>query len=91
MADDTVKRIIEIICDVKDGELSPEDVTPDKSFTKDLNFDSLDLANLVMKLEEAFEKEGIDEIPPEESDKLQTVGEAIAYIESRLSKTNTVG
>jgi len=54
-----------------------EKVTPDASFVEDLGADSLDTVELVMAFEEEF---GI-EIPDEDAEKLQTVGDAIAYIQ----------
>ena len=57
--------------------LSPEQVTPNVSFTEDLQADSLDVVELMMELEEEFEIE----IPDEDFDKIKTVGDAIRYIE----------
>ena len=54
-----------------------EKVTPDASFVEDLGADSLDTVELVMAFEEEF---GI-EIPDEDAEKLQTVGDAIGYIQ----------
>ena len=51
-----------------------EKVTPEASFVEDLGADSLDTVELVMAFEEEF---GI-EIPDEDAEKLQTVGDAIA-------------
>jgi acyl carrier protein len=53
-----------------------EKVTPEASFVDDLGADSLDTVELVMAFEEEF---GI-EIPDEDAEKLQTVGDAIDYI-----------
>ena len=53
-----------------------EKVTPEASFVEDLGADSLDTVELVMAFEEEF---GI-EIPDEDAEKLQTVGDAIDYI-----------
>ena len=58
-----------------------EEVTLDASFTDDLGADSLDIVELVMAFEEEF---GI-EIPDEDAEKLQTVGDAISYIEKNQS------
>jgi acyl carrier protein len=56
-----------------------EKVTREASFVDDLGADSLDTVELVMAFEEEF---GI-EIPDEDAEKLQTVGDAIGYIEQR--------
>jgi acyl carrier protein len=53
-----------------------EEVTPDASFVDDLGADSLDTVELVMALEEAFDIE----IPDEEAEKIQSVGQAVEYI-----------
>ncbi|MBW3627791.1 MAG: acyl carrier protein [Gemmatimonadetes bacterium] len=54
-----------------------EKVTASASFVEDLGADSLDTVELVMAFEEEF---GI-EIPDEDAEKLQTVGDAINYIQ----------
>jgi len=55
-----------------------EEVTPEKSFTKDLGADSLDTVELIMEFEKEF---GIS-IPDDQAEKISTVGDAIAYIEN---------
>jgi acyl carrier protein len=52
-------------------------VTSEASFVEDLGADSLDTVELVM----AFEEEFGMEIPDEDAEQLQTVGDAIKYIE----------
>ena len=52
------------------------------SFVEDLGADSLDIVELVMAFEEAFE---ID-IPDEDAEKIRTVKDAIDYIERRIKK-----
>ena len=54
-----------------------EKVTTSASFVEDLGADSLDTVELVMAFEEEF---GI-EIPDEDAEKLQTVGDAVNYIQ----------
>jgi acyl carrier protein len=49
------------------------------SFVDDLGADSLDIVELVMAFEEAFELE----IPDEDAEKIATVGDAVTYIESK--------
>jgi acyl carrier protein len=60
--------------------VSADEVVPEASFVDDLGADSLDLVELIMVLEEAFERE----IPDEDAEKLQTVGDAINYIKSGM-------
>lgn len=55
-------------------------VTPEASFINDLGADSLDTVELVMKFEEEFDIK----IPDEDAEKIQTVGNAIEYINSKL-------
>ncbi len=57
--------------------VKPEQVTPEAKFIEDLGADSLDTVELVM----AFEEEFGQEIPDEEAEKLQTVGDVIKYLE----------
>jgi len=61
--------------------VDPDEVTPEASFIEDLGADSLDTVELVMALEEEF---GI-EIPDEDAEKIQTVGDAIEYIQKHLN------
>ena len=72
-------KITEII--VEQLGVKAEEVTPEASFVDDLGADSLDTVELVMALEEEF---GI-EIPDEDAEKIQTVGDAIKYIEEKCS------
>jgi acyl carrier protein len=58
-----------------------EKVTNEASFVDDLGADSLDTVELVMAFEEEF---GI-EIPDEDAEKLQTVGDAVGYIKQHQS------
>jgi len=57
-------------------------ITSDASFVKDLGIDSLDYAELVMEFEQAFDIK----IPDDDAEKMQTIGQAIAYIESKIKK-----
>ena len=59
------------------GVKSP-DVADDASFVDDLGADSLDTVELVMKFEEDFDIE----IPDEDAEKIQTVQDAINYIQT---------
>jgi acyl carrier protein len=72
---DRVKKIIIDKLGVDEGQ-----VTPAASFTGDLNADSLDTVELIME----FEKEFDLSIPDEQAEKIQTVGDAITYLESQV-------
>jgi len=61
-----------------------ENVTETASFVDDLGADSLDTVELVMALEEEF---GI-EIPDEDAEKMSNVGEAVRYIEEKVTKAS---
>ena len=58
------------------------DVKNDSSFVNDLGADSLDTVELVM----AFEEEFSVEVPDEDAEKLQTVGDVVKYIEEKTQK-----
>jgi acyl carrier protein len=81
MADKSVAdRVKEII--VEQLGVNPDQVTPEAKFIEDLGADSLDTVELVM----AFEEEFGAEIPDEDAEKLQTVGDVVKYIEERGEK-----
>jgi len=72
--EDRVKQII-----VDQLGVDAAEVTEEASFIDDLGADSLDTVELVMAFEEAF---GI-EIPDDQAEKLQTVGDALKYLRSK--------
>lgn len=57
-------------------------ITPDASFVRDLGIDSLDYAELVMEFEQTFDIR----IPDDDAEKMQTIGQAVAYIEGKIKK-----
>jgi acyl carrier protein len=59
--------------------VSKEEIVPEASFIDDLGADSLDIVELVMAIEEKFDIE----IPDDDAEKLQTIGDAFAYIRER--------
>jgi acyl carrier protein len=72
-------RVKEII--VEQLGVDPAEVVAEASFVNDLGADSLDTVELVM----AFEEEFSIEIPDEEAEKIQTVGNAIDYIKTHVA------
>ncbi len=76
----TEQRVKNII--VEQLGVKPEQVTPEAKFIEDLGADSLDTVELVMALEEEFG----NEIPDEQAEKLQSVGDVIKYIEELQEK-----
>ncbi len=72
-------RIKEII--VEQLGVSAEEVVPEASFIDDLGADSLDIVELVMALEEEW---GL-EIPDDDAEKIQTIQDAINYVQERAS------
>ena len=74
----TEQRIKDIIVDQLG--VNADQVTPEAKFIEDLGADSLDIVELVMEFEKEFE---ID-IPDEDAEKLRTVGDAIAYLQSKV-------
>ena len=56
------------------------EVTTEASFTNDLGADSLDTVELIME----FEKEFDISIPDEQAENIQTVGQAVSYLEEQL-------
>jgi acyl carrier protein len=62
--------------------VSESEVVPEAKFIDDLGADSLDIVELIMALEDVY---GV-EIPDEDAEKMETVGDAIKYIEQRLAE-----
>lgn len=75
-ADEVRAGLAEILNEVADVDAS--DVTDDKSFTDDLDVDSLSMVEVAMAAEEKF---GV-KIPDDELPKLKTVGDAVNYIQT---------
>ena len=78
MAEKSIEEKVKDII-VEQLGVNPEQVTPQASFIEDLGADSLDIVELVM----AFEEEFSVEVPDEDAEKLQTVGDVILYIKER--------
>ena len=72
---DTLERVRKIVIDHLDAD--PEKVVEKASFIDDLGADSLDNVELVMAFEEEF---GV-EIPDDAAENIQTVGDAVRFVE----------
>lgn len=77
--DEILSQVTEIIVDKLN--VDEKSVRPEASFTNDLGADSLDTVELIMEFEKRF---GV-QIPDADAEKIKTVGDAIAYIESKKS------
>ncbi len=73
---DVSERVIDIVAEQLG--VDKEKVKTETSFVNDLGADSLDTVELVMELEEEFNIN----IPDDAAEKIETVGQAIAFIES---------
>ncbi len=76
---DIFEQVKEVV--VEQLNANPDEVKPESRFVEDLGADSLDVVELVMALEEKF---GI-EIPDEDAEKIQTVADAVKYIQEHKS------
>lgn len=80
MAESIEEKVKAII--VEQLGVTPEQVTPEASFMEDLEADSLDLTELIMAMEEAFEIE----IADEDGQKIRKVQDAIDYVIEHTAK-----
>jgi acyl carrier protein len=75
------ERVQDLIADKLSVEKS--EVTPEANFTNDLGADSLDTVELIMDFEKEF---NMKPIPDDQAQSIQTVGDAIAYIEKHANE-----
>lgn len=78
--EELLKKVKAIVADKL--SISEDQVTEEASFIDDLGADSLDTVELVMALEDEFDLD----IPDEEAEKMSTVGKAMDYVLTRISK-----
>ena len=76
---DILERVRKIVIEHLDAD--PEKVTEKASFIDDLGADSLDNVELVMAFEEEFDIEN----PDDAAEHIQTVGDAVKFIEERVN------
>lgn len=75
---ETLEKVRELLCEQLD--VDADDVTMETNILDDLGADSLDVVDLVMNLEEAFDTE----IPDDEIEELKTVGDVVHYIDEHV-------
>ena len=73
---DDIKEVV-----VEQLSVNADEVKDDAKFVEDLGADSLDVVELVMALEEKFDIE----IPDDEAEKIASVADVVAYVESKKS------
>ena len=78
-SDAIVAKVQDIIADSLG--VNRDEVVPAASFITDLNADSLDIVELVMAIEKEFDIE----IPDEDAERIQTVQDAVQYIDNHTS------
>ena len=76
----TFERIKAIIVELLGAD--PAKITLEARFREDLEADSLDLVELIMEFEDKFG----GEISDEDAQKITTVGQAVEYVETRMTK-----
>ena len=81
MSDDIESKMKKIVSEQLGVEESK--ITKDSKFIDDLGADSLDTVELVMCLEDEFDCE----IPDEEAEKIQTINDAMQFIETQQSRS----
>ena len=74
------ERITEII--ITQLGATADEIVPEASFIDDLGADSLDIVELVMAIEEEF---GI-EVPDEDAERMQNIGDVISYVQEKTSE-----
>ena len=73
-------KLKEVIADVLN--VDPNEITLETTFMEDLGADSLDVFQIIMGIEEAFEIE----IPADKAEHITTVGEAVALIKDSITQ-----
>lgn len=74
----TLERVKKVVVDRL--KVSEDEVTEGASFIDDLGADSLDVVDLVIGFEDEFEIQ----IPDEDAEKIQTVSQAVTYVDEKL-------
>ena len=78
--EEITRKVIELAAD--QVGVDPATVTPDTHFINDLNYDSLDRVEFTMDAEDEFEMQ----VPDDDAEKFQTVGQVIDYVEKNVKE-----
>ena len=73
----TLERIAKILCD--EFQIEKWEISLEASFFNDLDFDEIDIYDLVMSVEDEFQME----LPDEELEKISTVGDLVKFIDGK--------
>lgn len=73
------EKVISIVSEAANVEVAT--IKPETSFVDDLNLDSLDMVEMMMKMEEEF---GV-EIPEEKTEDLKTINDVMAYLKENAN------
>ncbi len=76
-----LKKVQKVVAEVL--KIQADDIKEENHFINDLAAESLDLLTMMMEFEEVFDKS----IPDEDTVKMQTVGDAVTYIEGLFANT----
>ena len=79
MSEELKTKVYQLVCDQLGVDRS--EVTPEATLLDDLGADSLDVVEMVMALEEAFDLE----IPDEDVEGIRTVGDVESYLANRIA------
>jgi len=74
------QKVIDIVAEQMGVDKS--EITRETSFQTDLNADSLDIVELVMEFLDEFETN----IPDDQAEKIQNIGQAIDFIKANMNK-----
>lgn len=80
--EEIARKVREVVAGVLSSDPHTQNLEEDLRFKEDLGADSLELVEIVMGLEEAFELE----IPDPEAVKITTIGEAICYVKTAVER-----
>jgi acyl carrier protein len=72
-----LERVVKLVSEAT--KIEADKIKLETSFIDDLNLDSLDIVELMMKMEDEF---GV-EIPEEQAEKLKTVGDVVKYLQTK--------